>query len=382
MSITERLMGVGAWSLSLSVDTPRVIMDQLDVRRYGFGHIVVTPTPIPIESISDTAALALARYVGVFRKQPSDYEMAGAGLAAWVADEDGKGPAYVGSLSTASGTFAQWVAMLRPSQLAAGITSTISGAFTKTFYRTGLREPLDEVCSYFGAEWRVNNRLGFDIGTPGALFNLAAKAVIVRKAGDGGRDFNIVGVVGDLAVTRDVEDWTRRVAYFTGTEESPTTSIADGAVAEIDVPYRGPNGAAISMDRLIESFTTPVAAGPSLAAAQYGRFKDTRQEITLSTQEYDIGRDVAVGDNLYVYDPQRGMQDLGTSITYRGRVIYPETIRCVGLTWPIRRGMGVYFRVYVRVSSAWVVKWIDLTQFVVWENSSTTVEVGEKPRPS
>ena len=381
MSITERLMGVGSWSLNLSEDTPRAIMDQLDVRRAGFGHIVVTPTPVAVDLVPEAGILGMARYVGVYRKQPTEFGLSGAGLALWVADEDGKGPTYTGGLSTASGTFAQWVAALKPSSLASGITSAIGGAFAKTYPRTALRKPLDEVCAYFGAEWRVANDLKFDIGTPGALFNLVPNSVIVRREGEGGRDFNIHGIVGDLDIERDVEDWSRRVVYFTGTDQAPITAIADGGVAANDVIYRGPDGSAISMDRMIEDFsTTPTASGTSLAAAQYGRFKNPRQELTLSTGQYDIGQNVRVGDNVYVYDPSRGIQDLTVQVEYRGRTIYPETIRCMGLSWPVRRGMGVYFRYWKKLGSTWVVNWLDLTNYVEWESGETSVEVGAKPR--
>lgn len=384
MSVSEKHQAIGSWELPLRVDTPRTILDRLDVRKAGFGHVVITPTPVNLEAIPDAGLLGLARYVGVYLRQADPYTMSGGGLGSWISDADGKGPAYSVSVSTAAGTFAQWAATLRPFDLSAGIVGAIAGVFNKTYYRTTVRGPLDEVCAYFGAEWRVRNTFAFDIGRPADLFNLTPKAVIVRKAGEGGRDFNILGVVGDLKVARDVEDWSRRIVYYTGTEEAPVIAVAPAAaVPDNDVPFRSPTGAVIRMDRLIEDFsTTPAGSATSLAAAQYGRFKAPRQELKLSTQQYDVGQDVRVGDNIFVFDPLAGIQNLATELEYRGRIIYPETIRCVGLSWPIRKGMGVYFRYYVKVADVWTVQWIDLTNHVDWETGDTTVEVGEKPRSS
>lgn len=381
MTVTERLMGIGEWSLSLRDDTPRAVMDRLDVRTAGFSQIVITPTPVDIQSLGD-GALPLARYVGVYRKQPSDYGMAGAGLAMYVADEDGKGPVYTTPIGGSGATFAFWATTLRPSSLTAGITSTFAGQFTKIYNHTNLRDPLDDVCSYFGAEWSITNDFKFNIGLPSALFATTPRAVITAKEGEGGRDFGIVGVTGDLGVQRDLEDWTRRVDYFTGSEASPALTLADGGVAANDIPYRTPSGAALPMDRIIEDYSgTTGTDATGLANAQFGRFRNPRQQLSLSSRQYDIGQDVRVGDNVYVYDPVRGIRDMTKQINYRGKLIYPETIRCVGLDgWPIRQGMGVYFRYWTRPASTWVLNWLDLTNYMKWETGDTTIEVGAKPR--
>lgn len=396
MTVTERLMGVGQWELPLVRDTPRSVLDQLDVRRrgVGFGHVVITSNPMDI-TLGD-AILSVARYTGVYRKQPSEFEMAGAGLAAWIGDEDGKGPAFIGRLGDSAsgiptGSFAEWADTLRPNALTAGFTSSISGGYGMWFHRTGLRKPLEEICDVFGAEWRVNPDFSFDIGTPADLFRLDPEAVIVRRKGDGGRDFNITGIVGDLEVERDLEDWVRRAVHYLGTGEAPVTGIGTGSVAALDVPYRRPDGQAIDMDILIEDFgglpdgispTDAQNAANAEAAKDWARLKNPHQELTVSSITYDIGNDVQVGDNLYVYDRLRGIYEEQNPIQYRGQTIYPEIIRCVGLKWPIRRGMGVYFRGFEKGSSSWNVTWLDLTNFVDWEDGETTVEVGDKPRTS
>lgn len=386
MSVTERLMGIGQWDLALRDDTPRSVMDQLLVKSpgVGFGHMVVTPTHLDVTL--GEGLLALARYTGVYRKQPSEFGMAGAGLAMWIEDEDGKGPAYTGRLNTDEGTFAQWVAKLRPAALKPGVTSTIGGSFAQWYHRTTLRKPLDEVCAAFGAEWVVRPNFRFDIGRPAELFAMNPRAVIVRRQGDGGRDYNVTGIVGDLDVERDLEDWVRRAVHYLGVEEAPVVGTANGGVAAADVPYRRPDGQAIDMDLLVEDFgeaDAPTAEANRIAGIEYAARRTAHEELTVSSVGYDIGADVAVGDNVWVFDQNRGIYDLANPVTYRGQTIYPETIRCVGLTWPVKRGMGVYMRTFVKgAGAAWSPQWIDLTEYVDWEDGETTVEVGAKPRSS
>ena len=382
--ITERLMGVGSWKLRLSEETPRDIMDRLLPRVSGFGLLVVTPSPVDggPTAIPDASMLALARYVGVYRNQPSDFGMQGVGLNVFMGDEDGKG-LYTASLSVASAyTFAQWAAALRPAFLTAGVTSSIAGAYNNTYAYTTYKQPLLDVCDRFGAEWRVTNEFKFDIGRPTDLFPnyTTPKAVIVRKKGDGGRELGLRGIPGELEVHRDVEDWVRRVVMLSGA--GPTATSADGSVADASVPFRAPDGSALQWTKVFRATSTvPAGSESAMASAEYLKNASVRQEFTLSTEHYDIGADVRVGDSLYVYDPERGIFDTSKTITYRGQMLNPEVIRCVGYSYPIAEGFGVYFRRYRWDGSNWVVEWIDLTRYVVWEDGETTVEVGAKPRP-
>lgn len=377
--ITERLMSLGSWSLQLAEDTPRYVLDRLDVTVSGFGHIAITPNAVDAGAMSDADMLSLSRYTGRYHSQPDEFTMSGAGMAACIADGDGKGPGYSGGLATASGLFSEWVVALRPHSLAAGITAAISGTFAKFYPRTNLREPLDEVCAYFNAEWRITNDGKFDIGPVGTLFRSVPNSVVVRS--DGGRDMNILGIAGELTAARDVKNYTRRVNYYTGTTGAPTVNSSDGGIADIDVRYRAFDGTAIRMDRFVEDFSnTPTTAGQGLADAEFRKTINAHREITLSGTQYDIAQDVRVGDALYVYDPSRGIRDVSNEVFYRGAVIYPQVIRCVGYTWPVRKGMGVYFRRHVRVAGVWTAEWTDLTGYVRFESGETRVDIGSMPR--
>lgn len=375
-------MGVGAWKLALRVDTPRRVLDRLDPRVNGFGQLVILPAPLPggPKSVSEANLLARARYAGVLRKQTSDTAFAGCGLNVYMGDEDGKG-IYDASLSVASPYgFDKWAAALRPSFLTAGITSTISGVYNNTYTYKTRKTALADVCNRFEAEWRVNPNFTFDIGLQADLFLQTPKSVILPKGG--GRELGVRGIPGDLQVARDVEDWARRVVMLSGA--GPTATAADGSVADADVQYRAPDGKALQWVKVFNApSTVPAGSETPLATVEYFRNASARQEFTLSTEHYDIGADIRVGDMLYVYDESRGIRDLTSTVIFNGEVLRPEIIRCVGYSWPLSEGMGVYFRFPVdNNTDTWTFDYVDLTEFVIWEDGETTVEVGAIPRPT
>lgn len=385
MTVTERLMGVGQWELDLAPDTPRWVMEQLSIAQpgVGFSNIVITNNVVDVQDYDDAGMLAISRYTGVYRSQPSEFAMRGLGGAFYIGDEDGKGPSIaLGPVTTSGGTFGEWVSALKPAQLPLGSFTEIAGGFAATYERTGLRAPLDEVCAFFQAEWRVTPELKFDAGPRGALFSQNPKAVIVRNAGDAGQDSLLRGIVGELNLARDLEDYQRRVVYYTKNgDETIAANQALGGISDTNAPFRGPFGAAISMDRLVEDFNAPVGSGPQLAVAEFEKYANGHEELTVTSKDYDIGANVRVGDNVFIYDMNRGLYDPGNPRDYGGTVIYPRVIRCVGYTWPIRKGMGAYLRYWVPSGGAvWTPKYLDITEYVVPETSDTKVEVGAKPR--
>ncbi len=383
MTVTERHMAAGEFEVSLITETPRSTLDKIAIEKKGVGfcNLIITPDPIDVRNYSDADILTLSRYTGIYRNQPDDFTLRGAGPSIYIADEDGKGPSYTGGLSSAHGYFAEWAQLLKPSWMVAGRTSTIGGAFPKSYGPTNLGDPLAEVRKYFGAEWRVRPDLKFDFGLPADLFRMTPKALIRRELGEGGHDIDLTSLDGTLKAKRDVEDWSRRIALLTGDTDAPTVTIANGGVAAVDVPYRAGDGSALPMDRFIDASNAPAGTEAGLAAAQYGIFKDPHVELEVSSKQYDLGdRAFNVGDNIYVYDPLRGLVDFTIDQLSRGEIVHPKLIRCVGMTWPITLGMGVYIRRWIRSGSTWSVDYIDLTNYVVFESSDTTVEAGSPIR--
>lgn len=375
MTFTERLMGTGDWSLPLASWTPGSVLSQISLKRFGRGHIVVTTTPVDVETLSDAQIMAQARYTGIYLRRPSLFELGGVHSGAWLGISDDFGDIL--GAATTEASFADWVTALRPTYLSAGTVSSIAGSFNQTFQFVTRRAALDEVCAFFGAEWAVRG-FTLDVGTPADLFRAVPSTIITRRAG--GRDPNVLGVMGDINLHADLDDWARTVLQRYA--DDTAVYSANGSVAAADVPFRGPTGQQAEVRKVVSASVDDLAEATGLGNAEFTQVRNGHQEVTLSSIEYDIGETVRVGDALWVWDEERDLYDPGNPVPYQGGIAYPEVIRCVGMTSPIRRGMGVYFRRFIdNGTSTWDVDWVDLTEYVAFEDGETTVEVGAKPRP-
>lgn len=382
MSVTERLMGLGEWNLTLKQGTSFEVLRRLDPR--SGGHVVIFPAAVDVKSMNDSQALTQARFSGLYNDQPSLLEIGGPTANFWAGGQSDTRGRSIGSHATpGTGTFLDWRTNLAPPGLTLGITpvTAVSGTFVKVHLRTTYRAMIDDVSNRFEVEWRVTPDFKFDWAKPQDIFDLTPKAVIVRKRDDSGRDFGVLGITGEMEYSRSAEDYVYRVLYW---YNNNANSVArDGGVADIDKPFRAPDGTHAWIDLIIEdSQTTAAGDANALGDMQFKRFYPLEQKVSLSSIEYDIGRDVQVGDALWVFDDVLGLVDITNKVRYRGRTIHPMVIRCVGQTWPIRQGMGVWLRRYVPSSppGSWLVEWTDLTPYVEFETGETTVEVGAKPK--
>ena len=62
MAITERLMGTGNFTVTFSQEfTPTEIIESIT----EWGHIVVTPQEIDVDTLADSDILSTARYTGI-----------------------------------------------------------------------------------------------------------------------------------------------------------------------------------------------------------------------------------------------------------------------------------------------------------------------------
>ena len=368
MTITERLMIPGSWSLSLNESTPTSVLDVLTPSTAAFGHVIVTPVHVDSHSVSGATLLSLARYTGIYRARPSHFELGGPGLAAWLGDEDGKGD--VVSSYTANQSFVAWVTAINYAAFTAGTYTAIAGPgnLNHTLTDISRRDSLDFVCEFYGAEWRVTPAGVLDAGPVANLFATTPTAVV--QPWSGGRDLNITGIRATLDLSRDFDDYTTHVR-LNGATTTGTATISPATT------YRDLLGNLVIWKRIIDSPDTIAAHVNAVAQAQLNLYSDPRREVTLSTDAYDIGQDFDVGDEIYVYDPLQGLVDTANSVSYRGETIHPVKIRCLGRTWPVQQGMGVYFRA---PDSAGTVT--DLTDWIAWESGSTSIEVGALPRRS
>lgn len=383
MPVQEVLKALGSWEIKLLPQTPREVLDALDY----FGHVAIIPGRLDPAQYGDNL-LTAARYVGVLRTRTigddgrtnapqDDLSVGGVGMAFWLGDEDGKGDVYENAITPASASFATTINALLPASgaVTAGTIYSVSGTYTGRHQYESPRSAISYVCDTFSTpsvpvSWRVNGNATLDAGPDSNLFVVNPTCVITTK--DAGEDMSLRALPGSVDVTRDVEDYTTRVVLLA---EGEGTSIATGS-ADISpaTAYKNLHGGTLKLTRLVSESDTATGNAETRAQLQLNRFTSTRNALTLSTTDYDVHGSFVVGDRVWVYDPDSGLVDTSTEITFRGLRINPIKLQVTETSWAITKQYTVAYRDANGV-------WIDLTQYVEWESDTTsTVTVGDFSR--
>ncbi|WP_406444573.1 fibronectin type III domain-containing protein [Streptomyces sp. NBC_01613] len=385
MAVQEVLKALGSWEVKLLPGTPRDVLDALDY----FGHVAITPGRLDPLQYGDNL-LTTARYVGVLRTKTigddgrtnapqDDLSVGGVGMAMWLGDEDGKGSVYENAVEPASASFADTINMLLPAAGAGAVTAgtiySVAGLYTGSHRYESPRTAIGYVCdtmstSSVPVSWRVNGNGTLDAGPDSNLFVTDPTCVIM--AAGSGEDMTLRALPSSMDVTRDVEDYTTRVVLLAeGEGASISTGSADISPA---TPYKDVHGNPLAMTRLISESDTATGNAETRAQLALSQFTSTRNALTLSTADYDVHGTFQVGDKVWVYNPDAGLIDTGTEITFRGVRLNPLKLQVTEANWSITAGYTVAYRAADGT-------WIDLTQYVEWETDSTsTVTVGDFSR--
>ena len=371
MSVTERVMAAGSWDITLSDETPRRLLEAINVEKVGFSTLVILPAHLDVRAHTDADLLALARYTGIYRRQEG-LTLSGAGLPTLMGDEDGKGDVFESPRTTANGYLTQWVPALRPMSLAAGTVTSPGGSYTKSFYLVTAKEAFETLNATFGVEWRITPDLKLHVGTPAALYGTTPKIIVLADAGEGGRDISLTGVAATAGLSVDLEDYASKIIVPYGAE-------TEVAVAEVSEHlYRRPtDGGPMLMDKLISAGTADDTDPQVQADAALETAGLPRREVTVEGTRYDLGLILPVGSYVWLYAPPM-IVDTGSPVQFRGRACYPQLIRLMGMSWPVTIGSGVY----LRTTGTGGVVWQDLTEVVEWETGDVRLEVGALPRRS
>ena len=372
MSVTERVMAAGDWSITLSSETPRKLLEAINVEAIGFSALVILPAHLDVRAHADADLLALARYTGIYRRQEG-LTLSGAGLPTLMGDEDGKGDVFESPRTTADGYLTQWVPVLRPLSLAAGTVTSPGGSYTKSFYLVTAKEAFETLNATFGVEWRITPDLKLHVGTPAALYGTTPKIIVLADAGEGGRDIFLTGVAATAGLSVDLEDYASKIIV-------PYDAETEVAVAKVSAhPYRRPtDGGPALIDKVISAGTDDATDPQTQADAALETAGLPRREVTVQDTRYDLGLIAPVGSYVWLYAPPMIM-DTASPVQFRGRACYPQMIRLMGMTWPVTIGSGVYLR---STTSTGEVIWQDLTKYVEWETGDVRLEVGALPRRS
>lgn len=371
MTITERLMKPGSFSIRLREDYPWSVAAAVDV----FDHIVVTPGRLDATTdLSDATILATAIYTGVVVAKPSPRIFEGAGLAWWLGTDEGLGDVLDVAVTQTAASLSTWISALLPGSLTLGtVSNTGLGTHTGTYQWVTRREAIDAVCRALGAEWRINPNKTFDAAKAPNLFVSSPTTVITRR--EEGQDGGYRGLDGSMIVTsKDVRQYTTKaIVVAAGAGVSVATGSSTGTTA-----YRDGNNNLVVLERLVNAPSDPSTSASAIAAAVVGQWNQVRRELSLSSRTYNVTRHVRPGDYVYVFDQLAELTDSANQITARADLITPIKLRVHALTWPAQLGMGVY----ARRSTGSDYTYTDLTDHVEWETSDVTWDVGAAPRAS
>ncbi|WP_433816344.1 hypothetical protein [Actinomadura scrupuli] len=273
-------------------------------------------------------------------------------------------------------TFPSAVRALLPDAITEGTLHSVPGSYTHRHQWETPKKSISYVCDSFGnggigasaVEYRVNGNATLDAGFVSDLYDMDPDCLITPK--DAGFDRAMRGLRGKFSVKRDVEDFTTRVVLL---GEGSGLTIVTGS-ADISVnPYFDLHGNPVKSTRIISESDTPASSAASRAALQLAGFNASNDDLTLSTNEYDVTGSFNPGDMVYVWDPDSGLTDTANEITFRGQRINPVALRTTEVSWPVTEGMTVAYR-----SGAGT--WYDLTDYVVWETGDTQIKVGAAAR--
>lgn len=370
MTVTERLMKPGSFSVRLREDYPWSLASAVDV----FDHIVILPDRLDSTSdLTDANVLASAIYVGVVTAKPSPRIFEGAGLSWWLGTDEGLGDLLDTAVSQTSASLSTWASALLPSSIGLGtVTNTGLGSLTASYQWVTRREAIDAVCRALGAEWRVNNDFTFDAAKSPNLFVATPTVVVTRR--EEGQDGSYRGLDGSMIVTaKDVRQYTTKaIVVAQGQGTTVATASSTGSTS-----YKDGRNNTVVLERLVNAPTDTSTNASAVAAAQVGQWNQVRRELSLNSRTYHVTRHAKPGDYVYVFDQLAELTDSANQIEYRGELICPIKLRVYALTWPVESGMAVYGR-----RSGASPTYTDLTPYVEWETADVVWDVGAAPRSS
>ena len=401
-------MGRGGFAVNFSQEfTPTEIVHAIE----EWGHIVITPQEIDIKTLTDTEIKNLSSFTGIVLNrvlEEGEVSIQGQGLALYLGDGQGKGMViaesnnigkvrhYTGATlaETLFNSTAQTnkpLGLLRDEAgnlqaITQGTISNPSNKYTGSHFVETAYSALQFVSEILNTEFRVNMNGSLDAGPAANLFEgvgtAQPKSIVVKSAY--GQDPEMEGVVPQgLKTEFDAIDWVSRVDFTgeVGYFKIPTDVAGEANLASN--PYKDLHGNALKRVGLVQEPQVDEDLLNTRAQTILNELSRIKKVLNLDLEQYEVSGDMKVGDFIYAFDPDIGFIDSAADATaesrglyelsFRGQTINPIKVRVKGITYPIRNGMGCYYRDKNG-------NYTDLTPYVNYENGSAQIELGDAMR--
>jgi len=375
VNVTEVLMRAGRFTLPFTSSIPSSILRELreavawtgDLSNWGTadGHIVVTTTRIPAASVSLSSGI----YTGRLTEYTDGPAVGGPGLASWLGSDGYTAEWSAGSL-TATQNLSDWLDDLLFIGVRNGITKgTVTepgGTVTATWTAMTPIEMIQYLSSMFDSEWRINPDASIDAAVASTLFTSTPTVMVTREPeGETGGISGVTGRVVNLQI--DVSQLVKRAIVF---PKDATIIDAVSVSSGLDAAW-GPNGERVALEVPVDAMNETInatAAGNRVLDA----FKHPRYQFAVDVTSDRIRQKLEPGDNIYVYDPDAGIEDRSTFQPFRGVDTFPVTVRVRGISWNVTDGHGVYLIRNTGTGNTVT----DLTEWVDWPEPGARLEIG------
>jgi len=408
MPVTEKHMGRGGFTVNFSQEfTPTEIVESIQ----EWGHIIITPQEIDIKTLTDAEIKNLSSYTGIVLNRILEegvVSIEGQGLALYLGDGQGKGMVIaesnnIGKVRNYTGTtlaetlFNSTAQTNKPlgimrdeagnlQAITQGTINNPTGTYTGSHFVETAYSALQFISEVLSTEFRVNMNGTLDAGPAANLFEgvgtAQPKSIVVKTAY--GQDPEMEGVVPlGLKTEFDAMDWVSRVDFI---GEVGYFDVATDVAGEANLssnPYKDLHGNALKRVGLVQEPAVPENLLNLRAQTILNELSRVKKVLNLDLEQYEVTGDMKVGDFIYAFDPDIGFVDTATEATaesrslyeiaFRGQNINPVKVRVKGITYPIRNGMGCYFRDKDG-------NYTDLTPYVQYESGSAQIMLGDSLR--
>jgi len=385
--INETFMRLDDWSLRLDPDTPLSV--RKECRKYD--QIVITESRIDGDLTRTTLCQSALFRGPILKRSDQMTTLGGAGMEWFLGNAAGAGPLVTWTFA-AGRVWANWISRITADDAWGGLTrpagidipsstfpdgAATSDGFpiaTSTSYAT-TRNLLEVVAGAIGVEWDIKpaGTIQFVGAGSGNYWQggTGSTPLVVLTRGLEGRDIALIGL--EVVDIDRADDSTRAAeisqVYGNSIQAGVFTAEAPGNATGAD----NPDHTAVvvsSVDTVNDAVAIATANAAELA---------TSSDYRAIVREWYPGRFLRPGDYVWVFDDVCEISAAAeTGILYRGEFVAADVLRCYGIRWAFREGMGCYrlTRFDPTVAETDRVEVIDITDYVQPEDGDCELIIG------